>query len=196
MVPLYALAGSGNVVKMSYSGGSNTRLRLNNPGDIDFVDYKSFSADVMLSSDSTSKELWIDLDYHTSIPEQPPGASWFCQFGLKREPTRPKEVVFAYWKNKNTEQRFWKKIKEIELDTWYNLRMDIKHKSPTEIQIDYYVDGELGASSVPEDSEILLDPNRIEFGPSRSFEFANREIGKSAIAYIDNVKAVYRNRIS
>ena len=65
-----------------------------------------------------------------------------------------------------------------------------------EIRLEYYLDGVLKASRSPEDSPILSDPNRITWGPQRSFIVVNDNSEGASIAYFDNVKAVYSDRIA
>jgi hypothetical protein len=54
----------------------------------------------------------------------------------------------------------------------------------------------LKETEIPEDSEILLDPARTEYGPTRFLIIYAEEAEGESIAYFDNVKAVYRNRLS
>lgn len=91
------------------------------------------------------------------------------------------------------------------MDRWHNLRLDVVTNSqddrlaPDEIRLDYYLDGVLKASRIPEDSPILADPTRLNWGPQRSFIVASDnsegDRGGDSIAYFDNVRAVYSNRI-
>jgi len=196
---IYAQSASGYVVKMEVQGEGGPRLALNNPDDIEFKDYKSWSADVMLSSKSTAKEASGGLDYHTSIPEQG-GASWYCGIGLINDPRAGYAYAMANMKNKNTNYQVWEQLQLIEFDRWYKLRMDIETKDDdpnledTQFRVKFFVNGKEKASEIPENSAILIDPNRTEFGPKRSFQVYNPEELGSSIIFVDNVKAVYKNR--
>lgn len=103
---MHTQAGSGYVVKMTQNGGGSARLRLINPQDIEIKDYKSFVADLFLSSAAPSDDFQIDIDYHTSFAEQG-GQSWFCQLGVKKDQNRPlKPYIFAQCNNKNTSYQY------------------------------------------------------------------------------------------
>jgi len=52
------------------------------------------------------------------------------------------------------------------------------------------------ASRIPEDSEILLDPLRTGAGPHRSLVVTGAAETGTAIGYFDNVRGVYKNRVS
>ena len=52
------------------------------------------------------------------------------------------------------------------------------------------------ASTIPEDSDVILDRQRTGVGPSRILTVGTNQDQKSAVAYFDNVRAVYRNRIA
>ena len=69
-----------------------------------------------------------------------------------------------------------------------------KDLKDNELRIDFYVNGKLVDSEIPEDSALLLNPDKTDFGPSRSIELWQPQGGKDGIAFVDNVKAVYKNR--
>lgn len=172
--------------------GDMLRFALVHPENIDFQDYLSFSADVMLSSKSTWHDFGIGLDYHTSIPEQPPGASWYGKIGLSvRDNQLPSiNVLMA---NKNTGYRYDYFCGSASWDRWYNLRVDITKMNSKQVRFDFYVNNVWMTSEIPEDSEILLDPKRLLFGPKRSFDVhtGREDTDGIVIVYIDNVRAVY-----
>jgi hypothetical protein len=196
----YAQSGSGYVVKMESESQGDTRLELIWPENIEFADYNSFSADMILGSESISDDFSCALDYHTSIPEQG-GVSWYCMMGLFKDPRAGFEYAFANIRNKNTDYQFWEQLQPIEFDRWYKLRMDIETKDDnpnledTQFRVKFFVNGKEKASEIPEDSAILLDPNKTGFGPKRSVSFENTGV-KPVRAFADNFKAVYQNRVS
>lgn len=189
----YGANPSGNIVKMVNDNDGDIRLEVVNPEKINFADFQSFSADVMISSKSTNIDCKIALDFHTSIPEQPPGASWLCQIKLMRDSNWDNGNIYIAGQcmNKNTDYNKGIFIQEAMMDTWYNLRMDILKLDDTLLEVKFYVNDELKVSEIPPDGEILLDPSRLLFGPKRSFEFPK----PWSICFIDNIKAVYSNRI-
>jgi hypothetical protein len=89
-----------------------------------------------------------------------------------------------------------------QLDEWRSLRLDIltKRDDPAlgdaDIRLDYYVDGEIRASRIPEDSAILIDPQRTGLGPHRSLMVTGEKGTGTIIGRFDNVRAVYQNRIA
>ncbi len=193
--------GSGWVLRMSYGLPGLMVCLLDNPREIGPADFKTFSADVLVSSASTARDFHAALDYHTTIPEQPPGKSWFTDLGIRRYASG-EVYVFAQCCNVNTGYRVYYHLGRAKLDTWYNLRLDIitRAEDPTlketEFRIEYYVDGVLKETEIPEDSELLLDPARTRYGPTRFLIIYAEEAEGESIAFFDNVRAVYKNRLS
>jgi hypothetical protein len=194
--------GTGNALRLAGSLRSGAvSIEINNPAELEAADNKSFSADMMLSSSSTSRRLSAILDYHTTIPDQPPGKSWFAQIGIGTILSDDFYIIGQYG-NVNAPYRFLQYLGSAVADTWYNLRMDMVTKkddnslNDNELRIDYYVNGALLLSSIPEDSDVILDPQRTGAGPSRILTVGTSQDNKSAVAYFDNVRAVYKNRIS
>ena len=194
------------------AGGNGWVLRLNSslpglmgcflahPRDIAFADMKTLSADVMVPSTSTAKDFYAALDYHTTIPEQPPGKSWFTDIGIRRYASGD-VYAFAQSCNVNAGYRSYLHLEQAKMDTWYNLRQDVitRKDDPSlkdnEFRIDYYVNGILRGSEIPEDAELLLDPMRTGWGPNRLLIiYAEQAEGKS-IGFFDNVRAAYNNRV-
>ena len=176
------------------------KCTLNSPPFVDFKDFKSFSADVMLSSASTMQGSCAGLDYHTTIPEQPPGRSWGAQVLILKNPDGNAFIMGQYY-NVNLGIFTGDLLGQAQLDKWYNLRLDIITKrddgrlKDNELRLDYYLDGVFKASRIPEDSEILMDPERTGAGPHRSLGVAGEEGTGIAIGFFDNVRGVYKNRV-
>lgn len=192
---------SGYGLKMTTYSSIGMSCELCHPVDVGFADNKSFSADVMASSTSTTKRFRVVLDIHTTIPEQPPGKSWFSQIGIGTVLDENLCIV-AQCGNVNTGYRFFKYLGKAEPDRWYNLRQDIVTRKDdgrlkeNELRVDFYLDGALAASEIPEDSELLLDPARTGIGPKRILTLANDWKDGTSVAFLDNVKAVYKNQVS
>ena len=191
---------SGYVLKIACKLWSY-RCTLNSPETIDFGDFRSFSADVMLSSESNTPSFSAGLDYHTTIPEQPPGISWGAGVLIQKSSIE-KIFIMARYYNNNLGIYTGDNLGPAQLDRWYNLRMDIITKrddgnlKENELRLDYYLDGVFRASRIPEDSEILLDPLRTGAGPHRSLVVTGAAETGTAIGYFDNVRGVYKNRVS
>ena len=89
-----------------------------------------------------------------------------------------------------------------EHDRWYNLRVDIATQrddaslAAGQIRLDFHVDGEFKGSLFPEDGPVLLDPERTGWGPHRGLVVYNEEESYGAVAYFDNVRAAYQDRIA
>jgi hypothetical protein len=193
-------AESGWILRMANSVPGLILCLLVHPRDIDFVDYKTLSADVMLSAVSTARDFYGALSYHTTIPEQPPGKSWFTDLGIRRYPNGLVSLFAQAWNN-NTFYRFYEDLEEAQPDRWYNLRLavvtreeDLSLKAD-ELRLEYYIDGVLKATEIPEDSALLLDPERTGYGPNRSLIVFNEQAEGDGLAFFDNVRAVYRNRV-
>jgi len=192
--------GRGWVLKLANSLLGSLYCFLTSRRGIEFVDYKTLSADVRLPSASTCQGYFASLCYHTTIPEQPPGLSWVSDLGIRKF-TSGEVILFATCVNRNTGYQYSLTLGQARLDTWYNLRMEVvtQRDDPTlkdnELRVDYYVNGELLGSDVPEDGGLLLDPERTGAGPHRFLRLCNTVPEGESFAFFDNVRAVYLNRI-
>jgi hypothetical protein len=197
-----AAAGRDNVLRMSNSLLTGMSCHCSWPDEIEFADLKSFSADVLLSSQTTSRSFYAVLDYHTTIPEQTPGKSWALQIGAGTVGGGGTLKIIGQCVNVNTGYRFFKRLGEARLDRWYNLRCDVVTRADDatvpegQFRIDFFVDGVLLGSEVPEDAALLLDPARTGAGPRRILSVDNGEEGKTSVGFFDNVRAVYKDRIA
>jgi hypothetical protein len=177
------------------------KLMLTNPEILDFQDFKTFSAEALLSSASSRGPCGAGLDFHTTIPEQPLGKSWWAQMSIVRNAVGDIQLMGSYT-NRNMGYFDSCILGPAELDRWYDLRMDLLTRADDpaigekELRIDFYADGVFGGSLVPEDSEILLDPERTGAGPNRSLVVYCDEGAAGTVGYFDNVRAVYENRLA
>ena len=193
--------GSGWVLRLTSSLPGLMGCFLAHPRDIAFGDMKTLSADVMVPSTSTARDFYAALSYHTTIPEQPPGKSWFTDIGIRKYASGD-VYMFAQCCNVNAGSRSYLHLGQAQMDTWYNLRHDIvtRKEDPglkeNEFRIDYYVNGLLRESEIPEDAELLLDPKRTGWGPNRLLIIYAEQADGESIGFFDNIRAVYRNRIS
>jgi hypothetical protein len=197
---LKPMEGKGWVLKLTSSLPDSLYCFLTSRRGIEFVDYKTLSADVLLPSTSTCPGYFASLSYHTTIPEQPPGLSWVSDLGIRKRASG--EVsLFALCVNRNTGYQNSLVLGQARLDTWYNLRMDVvtRRDDPTlkdnEFRLEYYVNGELMGTEIPEDSELLLNPERTGAGPHRFLRLCITTPEGEGFALYDNVRAVYLNRI-
>ncbi len=196
-----AADGRGWVLRMSYSLPGLMVCLLENPRGIGPADFGAFSADVMVSAASTARFFYAALNYHTTIPEQPPGKSWFTDLGIGKSPSG-EVYLFAQCCNVNTGYGVYFHLGPAQLDKWYNLKLKIVTRSEdptlkdTEFRLEYYVDGVRKETEIPEDSELLLDPARTESGPSRFLIIYAEQAEGECIACFDNVRAAYNNRLS
>ena len=175
---------------------------LNSPRDITFADFGSLRAGVRLSSRSTAPRPSAGLNFHTTIPEQPPGRSWWVGISIFKDPGGSGALVIGQYSNLNLGILQNDTLGAVALDEWHALRMDIVTKAEDpglgaqDLRLDYYLDGERKASRIPEDSAILIDPSRTGLGPHRSLVVTRNGYEGDAFGYFDNVRAVYRDRIS
>ena len=176
--------------------------KLSNPALLGFANMGSFSADMMLSSRSTAPRPFIGLNLHTSIPEQPPGKSWYCTLGIFKNMAGPGALAVGLYGNVNLEIVQNDLLAAIDFDEWHAFRLNIATKADDPglgdqaVRLEYYLDGTLMATRIPEDSAILLDPSRLGFGPYRNLIISRAWYEGEAFGYFDNVRAVYRNRVA
>jgi len=193
--------GSGWVLRLTSSLPGLMGCFLAYPRDIAFADMKTLSADVMVPSTSTARDFYAALDYHTTIPEQPPGKSWFTDIGIRKYASGD-VYVFAQCCNVNAGSRSYLHLGQAQMDTWYNLRQEVitRKEDPSlkdnEFRIDYYVNGILRGAEIPEDAELLLDPKRTGWRPNRLLIIYAEKAEGESIGFFDNVRAVYKNKIS
>jgi hypothetical protein len=194
--------GRGFVLEIGCVGQMSAYAWLVNPREIDFADFGSLRADVRLDSRSTGEHPFAGLNFHTTIPEQPPGRSWYVTLGLFKDPSVLGAMVLGVYGNLNLGLLESDILGTVGLDEWHALRLDICTRADDprlgdqDIRLDYYLDGALLASRIPEDSALLIDPNRTELGPHRSLLVVRDEKGGDAYAGFDNVRARYRDRIA
>ncbi len=191
---------SGMVLKLSSRLAGFMGLIMTSRRDIEFKDCRRLSGDIMIPASATGPDYWASVDYHTTIPEQPPGVSWFTELGIRKF-SGGELNLFAQCINRNTEYRVYFDFGKAETDTWYSFRMDVVTQrddsalAANQLRIDYYINGELKGYDFPWDGELLLDPNRTGSGPDRYVRLlVENPVGES-VAYFDNIKAVYSNRI-
>jgi len=171
------------------------------PRTVPFADFKSLSADIMVPSTATARSFYAALDYHTTIPEQPPGKSWVSDIGIHKLSSGELYLFAQCWNVNDGRGGVYFQLGPAQFDTWYNVRQDIvtRREDPTlkdnELRISYYVNGILKETEIPEDSELLLDPSRTGWGPNRLLINFLLEAGGESVAIFDNVNGVYRNRI-
>jgi len=190
----------GWVLRMKSSVPDSFYCILTSKRGLEFADYRTFSADVMVPSNSTGQHFFASLTYHTTIPEQPPGLSWVADLGIRKSEITGVNL-FAVCVNRNTGYRVNFDLGKADLDAWYNLRMDVVTRrddpalGPSEFRVEFYVNGELKAWERPEDCELLLDPERTGAGPDRWLRLGLETPEGEALALFDNVRAVYFNRV-
>ena len=196
-------AGAANhILEMACGSRLTVMAWLNSPREIRFADFGSLAADVMLSSASSAAHPSATLNFHTTIPEQPPGRSWNVAVGIFRDPDEPDGArAIGQYMNLNLGIIQNDDLGPARLDEWHAVRLDILTKAEdpalgeTDLRLDYYLDGTLRASRIPEDSAILIDPSRTGLGPHRTLIVSRDAYEGEAVGYFDNVHAVYRDRI-
>jgi hypothetical protein len=189
-----------NILEVTCAGPGSGVVMLSSPPEITFADFRSLRADVMLSSKSTVIRPYAVLNFHTTIPEQPPGRSWYLSLGIIWGQDFG-VFIYGLYGNVNLGLLQGDNLGAAAFDEWHALRLDIVTNkddpalADKELRIDYYVDGVLWASRIPEDSEILLDPTRTGLGPHRSLVLSKDAGIGEAVGCFDNVRAVYQDRV-
>lgn len=202
IVPLPSGSGPENVLEIGCGDLLVESVKLSNPAAVGFAEFVSFSADVMLSSLSTASRPVVAMNLHTSIPEQPPGKSWYCTLGIFKNMAGPGAVVVGQYGNVNREILEGDLLGTTDFDVWHNLRLGISTKADDpslgeqDVRLEYYLDGTLMATRIPEDSAILLDPSRLGFGPYRELFVSRDRYEGQVLGYFNNIRGVYRDRIA
>lgn len=190
----------GDVLEIGSVGQMMAYAWLNSPREIEFAEFGSLRADVLLSSRSTAPHPFAGVNFHTTIPEQPPGRSWSVTIGLFKDLTGPGAVVVGQYSNVNFGTLQNDMLGVVGLDEWHSLRLDIVTRTgdpslgPVDLRLDYYLDGARLASRIPEDSAILIDPDRTGLGPHRSLIVSRDGYEGEAFGCFDNIQARYKNR--
>lgn len=202
IVPIPSGYGPDHVLEIGCGDLLVESVKLSNPVAVGFAEFVSFSADVMLSSMSTASRPVVAMNLHTSIPEQPPGKSWYCTLGIFKNMVGPGAVVVGQYGNVNREILEGDLLGTTDFDVWHNLRLGISTKADDpslgeqDVRLEYYLDGTLMATRIPEDSAILLDPSRLGFGPYRELFVSRDRYEGQVLGYFNNIRGVYRDRIA
>jgi hypothetical protein len=70
---LEPMSPSGRVLKLASRLAGFMGLILTSRRDVEFKDCRRLCGDIMVPSSATGTDYWASVDYHTTIPEQPPG---------------------------------------------------------------------------------------------------------------------------
>lgn len=184
----------GNIAKLILNTKKDdfNSVDLVNPETIYYSDFQSFSTDVLVSSDCTAKSFSAGIQTHAAIIPDIGDKYWHASLVLSKN--SDELTISGFWKNIKSGEYPSQSI-PAKYDTWYNLRIDIQKISKKKIEISYYVNGELLLSGVPEESAILLDPSKLEWGPHRQlYIWSGAKKGK-VFAFFDNVRAIYPQQI-
>lgn len=167
---------------------------------LDFTNFHSFSSNILVSSASTSKDFIAAVEFLVGFGHgfHRGKQYWAWRVGIKRNPDDGLYYACAQFFNRHyLEQNHLEILQAVQPDRWYNLRLESKKISSTEIQFSFFVDGNLMTTWVPSDSEILLNlkDSDIFFSPARNLIIYKPNPDGDAVAYFDNVRGVYENRI-
>lgn len=188
--------GHQNAVKLTISGDQEdyNELTLVNPQVISLTDFRTFSADVMLPSVSSSKGYWIGLIYEGEIKilGQEAWSPWMLYITLGSDGQSAAINCIWYYQQTSTSESFFVPAR---LDTWYNLRIDIKQLDSKYIKIDFLLDDQTIYSILSPEAAVLTNAVNLPLGPRRSIRIQKEKKNDQAIALVDNVKAVYSRKM-
>ena len=180
-----------NVAEISMPSGENGYedfLSLENRHLIHVAEFKTFSADFMIPSSSSSESYSVGFSYSGGILSSEDDRSWSANIGIYRYDNSV--GIGMGWYYALTEEIAEHNI-QARFDKWYNLRMDIRALSQEKLKIDFYVDDRLEYSVITNAGTTLLDPEKMEWGPCRSISLWKEYKAGNASVFIDNVKAAY-----
>jgi len=109
---------------------------------------------VLVPSAESRSQLWMNLELWAWIPEL--ASRWNVSIGVSVNEHGQLSVNWG-WHDLATGRHRGGSFPG-RLDTWYDLRVDVRRRSTTTLRIDFYVDDLLVFSGVPTESGHLLDP--------------------------------------
>lgn len=110
-------------------------------------------------------ELRSRIAFNVKIPEQG-GYAWISEIGIIRRSDGLIDI-YGQWINTNNNNLFFRNLLRAEINKWYTIEMKFTKINASELKIEYIVDGIVLAESIPSDSSILLDRERITGGGVR-----------------------------
>jgi hypothetical protein len=187
--------GHRNVLKLKMAEGQMdlNELTLVNPHVIDVSEFRSFSADVMIPSGSSSKNFWVGLDYEGGIHTQEEDGGWEVWIHMGSDGRNA--GIGCGWAYHPT-NTFKSYNLPASINTWYNLRIDIAIIDKTKIRTDFLVDGRIRFSVTSYKAKTLTNPLSMAWGPRRCIRLWKETNQGEATALVDNVKAVYHQRVA
>lgn len=151
--------GSGNYV-LVIRANINDVLHLTWPNFLYPDQFYRMSAKVKIFPSLGSDDFGAHISYVVNIAEQG-GLNWTTQIGIRRDPSE-NIYFYAEWRNWNTGKVFHKNLGIAELKKWYKLELKMTKIDSVSLKVEYCINDEVLAESIPEDSAILLDHDRIE----------------------------------
>jgi len=188
--------GHQNAVKLTISGDQEdfNELTLVNPQVISLTEFRTFSADVKLPSVSSSKGYWIGLIYEGEIKVlgQEAWFPWWLNITLGSDGQSASINCIWNYQHTKTSESFYVPAR---LDTWYNLRIDIKQLDSKYIKMNFLLDDQIIHSILSPEAAVLTNSVNLPLGPRRSIRICKEKKNDRAIALVDNVKAVYSQKM-
>ena len=151
--------GSGNRV-LAIKANINDVLHLTWPNFLYPDEFYRMSAKAKIFPSIGCEDFGASLSYVVKIPEQG-GLNWTTHIGIRRDPSENIHF-YAEWRNWNTDRVFHRDFGIAELKKWYKLELKMTKIDSVSLEVEYCVNDEVLAESIPEDSSILLDHDRIE----------------------------------
>lgn len=165
---------------------------------ISFINFQSLSADIMVSSKSTSQDFIAGVEILIGF-DQPTYAaryrSW--RLGVTKNPDDGNYYACAQYFNTHfPEQNHTEILEKVNPDNWNNFRIESQQASNIELKISFYVNNIFKTAWTPQEGNLLINmpEKNLWFGPARNLMIYKPEPDGTAIAYFDNVYGVYENR--
>lgn len=182
----------GNSLKLSIPNGKRDGCfaDLSNPYTQNADKIKSFSADVFLSSKSTASNFSSGINIGGMIKDDKV-EEWFgVNLNIGHGPWGT-AINWGLDDHTGRDYLVGSTAKVASLDKWYNLKIDFIVENKKSILCRFYVDNIIFDSFKITDVKKVLENKELPYRPRRNLSVWKEKSNGDAIAYFDNVEAVY-----
>lgn len=181
--------GRGNVLLLASENSDEpwVQATLTNPSSTTLDDLRSTSVSVLIPAESAHSEFGAGLDI--SVSESGLAEEWWGS-GMSLVGYPGGEVrIQAWWRNAS-DTGYSGVERGAEVETWYDLRMDISVVDGNRLRIDFIVNDMIFASGFPVGGELLSGME----GYRRYLKLTNENEAQSVSALFDSIHGAYGQR--